>query len=337
MITRKYETIVGIFVVASLAALLIMVVIVARQEGIFQEYVEYRAIFKNVSGLKVRSEVHLAGVTVGSVLRTTINSEGNIVVTFQVLKQYADRIRKDSKATIGYMGLLGDKSLDLSPGSPQSPRVDPGGLVASVEPLDFTQLLARAAPSLEDVQKILNNLVSVTEGMAEPNSEFGQIITYLKEIVQKINEGKGSLGKLVNDDVLYRDTADTMAQIRKVMDEVGKSKGLAGALLNDPVLKEQTLKTMEGLQVAVTDLNQTLAHLKVAAARLPDMAKKLDSFLVDLKRAGVALPGLVTQGEAAFSDFDATTKAMQRTWLLRRYVPTPKEHTIRLDGPPGKE
>ena len=141
MIARKYETIVGIFVVASLAALLIMVVIVAQQEGLFQEYVTYRTIFKNVSGLKPGSEVHLAGVTVGNVLNTAINPDGNIVVTFQVIKKYSDRIRKDSTATIGFMGLLGEKSLDLTPGSLHEPAISPEGIVASIEPLDITQIL----------------------------------------------------------------------------------------------------------------------------------------------------------------------------------------------------
>ena len=117
MIARKYETIVGLFVVASMAALLVMVVIVARQEGLFQEYVTYRTIFKNVSGLKPGSEVHIAGVTVGNVLTTGINADGNIVVTFQVVKKYSDRVREDSRSTIGFMGLLGDKSLDLTAGT----------------------------------------------------------------------------------------------------------------------------------------------------------------------------------------------------------------------------
>ena len=147
MIARRYETIVGIFVVASMAALLIMVLIMAQQEGLFQEYVKYRTIFKNVSGLKSGSEVHLAGVTVGNVLTITINPEGNIVVTFQVLKKNSDRIREDSRSTIGFMGLLGDKSLDLTSGSLSKPAIPPEGLVTSVEPLDITQLLARAAPA----------------------------------------------------------------------------------------------------------------------------------------------------------------------------------------------
>jgi len=73
-------------VVASLAALLIMVVIVAQQEGLFQEYVEYRAIFKNVSGLKTGLSQRLpdaladqlpVGVAV-EILRTGILGIGSV-------------------------------------------------------------------------------------------------------------------------------------------------------------------------------------------------------------------------------------------------------------------
>jgi phospholipid/cholesterol/gamma-HCH transport system substrate-binding protein len=337
MIARKYETIVGIFVVVSLVALLIMVIIIARQEGLFQEYVQYRAIFKNVSGLKTGSEVHLAGVTVGNVLNTAINPDGNIVVTFQVLKKYSDRIRQDSRATIGFMGLLGEKSLDLTPGSNHKPGIPPEGLIASVEPLDITQLVAQAAPSLQDLQKVLTNLVSITEGISEPGSDFGQIVTSFKEIAAKINRGKGSLGMLVNDDSLYRDTAETMKQVRKFVDDLEKGKGLFGTLVHDPAFRDQAIKSMAELQASFANLNKTTADLKEAATRLPEMAKELESFLANLNRAGKGLPGLVTQGETAFGDFDTTTKAMQRSWLLRRYVPKPQEHTIRMDAEPGKD
>jgi phospholipid/cholesterol/gamma-HCH transport system substrate-binding protein len=337
MIARKYETIVGIFVVASLAALLIMVLIVAQQEGLFQEYVEYRAVFKNVSGLKTGSEVHLAGVTVGNVLNTSINPDGNIVVTFQVIKKYSDRIRQDSKATVGFMGLLGEKSLDLTPGSLSKPAIHPEGIVASIEPLDITQILAQAAPSLQDLQKVLNNLVSLTQGMSEPNSEFGQIVTSFKEIFGKINQGKGSLGKLVNNDTLYQDTAETMQQVRKFVQDVVKGKGLFGTLVNDPAFRDQAVKTMAEMQSSFANFNKITADVKEAAARLPDISKKLERFVVNLDRAGQGLPGLVIQGETSLGDLDTTTKAFQKSWLLRRYVPQPQEHTIRMDAEPGKD
>jgi phospholipid/cholesterol/gamma-HCH transport system substrate-binding protein len=337
MIARKYETIVGIFVVASLAALLAMVVIVAQQEGLFHEYVTYRTIFKNVSGLKSGSEVHLAGVTVGNVLSTAINAEGNIVVTFQVLKKNSDRIREDSRSTIGFMGLLGDKSLDLTSGSLKKAASPPNGLVTAVEPLDITQLLARAAPTLEELQKVISNLVSLTDALAQPGSDTKTILSEVRDIVTKINTGKGSLGKLVNEPGLYQDVASAMAQVRKFVDGLEKGKGLIATLLNDPAFKDQAVKTMAEMQATFANLNKTTADVKDAAARLPDMAKKLESFVTNLERAGKGLPGLVTEGQTLFGDAGQAAKAAKQLWPLRNYVPQPQEHTIRLDAAPGKD
>jgi phospholipid/cholesterol/gamma-HCH transport system substrate-binding protein len=336
MIARKYETIVGIFVVASLAALLIMVIIIAQQEGLFQEYVEYRAIFKNVSGLKTGSEVHLAGVTVGNVLNTSINPDGNIVVTFQVIKKYSDRIRKDSTATIGFMGLLGEKSLDLTPGSLSQPTIHPEGIVASIEPLDITQILSQAAPSLQNLQKVLNNLVSLTQGMSEPGSDFSHIMKNLKEIVAKVNQGKGSLGLLVNDPALYRETTQTVGAAKKIMTDFDQS--IFGALkVKSPEFKKQVAHTAQDFQKTIANASAASTSLQEATIRLPNILKKLDSFLTNLDKAGKSLPGLVIQGETALSNFDTTTKAFQKSWLLRRYVPQPQEHTIRMDAEPGKD
>lgn len=337
MIARKYETIVGLFVVASMAALLVMVVIVAQQEGLFYEYVTYRTVFKNVSGLRSGSEVHLAGVTVGSVLNTAINPEGNIVVTFQVQKKYSDRIRVDSRSTIGFMGLLGDKSLDLTAGSLSKAPIPPDGLVTAVEPLDITQLLGQAAPTLEDLQKVISNLVSLTDALAEPGSDTRKILGEVRDIVSKINAGKGTLGKLVNDSGLYGDTANAMGQVRKFVDGLEKGKGLMGTLLNDPAFRDQAVKAMAEMQATFANLNKTTADLKTAAAGLPDMAKKLESFVTNLERAGKGLPGLVTEGQTLVGDADQAAKAAKQIWPLRNYVPQPQERTIRMDATPGKD
>jgi phospholipid/cholesterol/gamma-HCH transport system substrate-binding protein len=331
MKTRRYETIVGIFVVASLAALLVMVVIVAQQEGLFEEYVEYQAVFRNVSGLRVGSEVHLAGVTVGNVKRTVINPDGTIVVTFRVVKRYSDRVRADSRASIGFMGLLGDKILELTPGSPSQPPIPPEGVVASVEPLDITQMLAKAGPSLESLQKILDNLVTLTSGLGEPGSPFNQTVAELNEIVRKTNQGKGSLGLLINDPVLYREVTKTVAATGKLISNFDKT------FFGTPVFKEQAQTSMAKLKGTMVSADEAAARLKEAATRLPDIAKKLEGFLDSLDKAGQGLPNLVTQAETTFSDINKATRGVKRSWLLRRYFPPPQERTIRLDADPGKD
>jgi phospholipid/cholesterol/gamma-HCH transport system substrate-binding protein len=337
MISRRYETTVGIFVIASLVALLIMVIIIARQEGLFQEYIQYRAIFRNVSGLKLGSEVHLAGVTVGNVKDITISPEGSTLVTFNVMMKYSDRVRADSQASIGYMGLLGEKSLDLTAGSLNQPPIPPEGWVASVEPLDITQMLAKAGPGLENVQKILANLATLSESLVGKEGGLSKTIDQVQEIVTKINQGKGTAGLIVNDPKLYRETTETVAAARKVFADLEQSKGALGTLIKDPEFKAQLVKTMGNLEATTGNLSRSSADLKEALARLPEISKKLDDFMTDLKKAGKGLPGLVTSGETTVNDLDKTSKAVQNSWLFRRNVPQPQEHTIRMDGEAGKK
>ncbi len=330
MISRRYETIVGLFVVASLVALLIMVLIIARQEGLFQEYVKYKAIFRNVGGLKVGSEVHLAGVTVGNVKDITISPQGSTMVTFQVVKKYADRVRADSEASIGFMGLLGEKSLDLTAGNPNQPPIPSEGWVASVEPLDITQLLAKAGPSLEDLQKILHNLADVTGGMTKGGGDLSKILEQVRQIVTKINEGKGTLGLLVNDSALYKETTQTVGGAKKFVAEADKSLFGTGN-------KERTQQTLSNLSSTVSRASQTAGNLQEATRGLPGMMQKADSFLDSIRKAGKSLPELVTEAETTISDADKAAKAAQKSWLLRRNVPQPQEHTIRMDADPGKD
>ena len=256
MISQKYETIVGLFVVASLAALLIMVLIIARQEGLWQNYLEYQAVFKNISGLRVGSEVRLAGVVVGSVTKTAVRSDGKILVTFEVLEQYRNQIREDSAATIGMIGLLGDRSLDLASGTLAKPVIPPGGLVEATEPLDLQVLLARAAPSLDSIQKAFDNLAKITEAMDNPKGDFKLALANIRETFQKINEGQGTMGLLLSDPKLYQNTLETINKAQNFIDTLNNPKGTLGMVVHDPEFRAVLRKTVKDVQVMAANLRQ---------------------------------------------------------------------------------
>ncbi len=331
MISKKYETVVGFFVVASLAALLIMVLVIAREEGLWQDYVKYQAVFKNIAGLKRGSEVRLAGVTVGSVTGTAIRSDGKIVVTFEVMEQYKNQIREDSQASIGSIGLLGDRSLDLTPGSPDKPVLPPGGLMAGMEPLDLQELLARAAPSLESIQKAFANLAELSDDLRDPKGDFKQAVANIKETFVKINKGEGTLGLLASDPKLYAKALDAVTSARNFIESLNNPQGALGMLLHDPVLKADIQKILKDLDVMVVNLREGSVPLSQALNELPVLVKKVSSFLDNLDKAGVALPDLVITGQNALGDVDKTAEAAQKLWLLRRFVPKPKERTIRVE------
>jgi phospholipid/cholesterol/gamma-HCH transport system substrate-binding protein len=331
MISRKYETVVGFFVVAALAALLVMVLIIAKQEGLWESYVEYQAVFTNISGLKKGSEVRLAGVSVGSVTNTAVRSDGKILVTFHLAERYGNQIRENSTASIGMIGLLGDRSLDLTAGTPDRPIVAPGGLVRAHDPLDIQDLLARAAPSLESIQKAFDNLSKITDDMINPEGDFKQAIVNIKDIAQKINAGEGTLGLLVSDPKLYKDVLETVAGARKFVDSLNSPQGALGMILHDPATKADLRKIIKDISAMAANLRQASQPLTEALAKLPAIVEKVQNFLKNLDEAGVGLPDLVDTGQNVLSDADKVAEAAQKMWLLRRHISKPKERTIRME------
>jgi phospholipid/cholesterol/gamma-HCH transport system substrate-binding protein len=331
MISQKYETIVGFFVVAALAALLIMVLIIARQEGLWQNYITYEAVFKNISGLRVGSEVRLAGVVVGSVTKTTVRTDGKILVTFEVLERYRQQIREDSMATIGMIGLLGERSLDLTAGTPEKPILPPGGLVAGTEPLDLQELMSRAAPSLEAIHKTFTNLAKLTESMDNPKGDFKVALANIREISKKINQGEGTMGMLLSDPELYKHTMATVVSAQKLMDSLNNPKGTLGMVVHDPAFRAELQKTLKNFSAISANLRQGSMPLSEALAKLPAIIAKVQSFLKNLDQAGEGLPELVDTGQTALSDVDTFVKGAQKLPLVRRYVPKPKERTIRME------
>jgi len=332
MISRKYETIVGLFVLASLVALLFMVLIIAQQEGLWQEYIEYKTLFRNISGLKRGSEVRLAGLTVGSVRSISVRPDGKIEVTFEVLGKYRDQIRQDSQASIGMIGLLGDRSLDLTAGSKGLPPIPEGGLVAAMEPLDFQEILSRAAPSLENIQRVLVNLEKVTEDMANPKGAFNQALIQIKETVAKINQGVGTLGLLVNDPTLYKEATQALASSRKLLDSLNHPQGALGMFLNDPAFRQDLQKIIKDVEVLAANLRQGSGPLSETLARLPAIAQKVEVILGYLERAGAGLPDLVSTGQGLVSDADKVAEAAKKTRFLKRHLASPKERTLRVEG-----
>ncbi len=125
MTSRTVEIWVGLFVVAGMAALFMLAMQVSNL-GTYSnsEGYEIQANFEDASGLKVRSPVTMAGVTLGRV--TNISFDGKsfqAVVTMRIEEQY-NQLPAGTSANIYTAGLLGEKYVGLLPGSAADPCED---------------------------------------------------------------------------------------------------------------------------------------------------------------------------------------------------------------------
>jgi len=114
---RTLEISVGAFVLAGILGLVFLAfrvsgVVVGDTSG---NYV-LKAKFDDVAGLRVRSKVSLAGVTIGRVAKIGVDSEtAEAIVTMEVSDD-VDNLSVDTGARIQTEGFLGGRYISLVPG-----------------------------------------------------------------------------------------------------------------------------------------------------------------------------------------------------------------------------
>ena len=125
MTTRTAEIWVGIFVAAGLAALFMLAMKVSNLSAYTSEKgYDIQARFDDASGLKVRSPVTMAGVTLGRVTQIDFDEKTyQAVVTMRLEGRY-DTLPDGSSANIYTAGLLGEKYVGLLPGPASNPCED---------------------------------------------------------------------------------------------------------------------------------------------------------------------------------------------------------------------
>mgnify|MGYP000193822745 CR=1 FL=1 len=130
--TKTQDTLVGLFVACSIAALFFMAMQISNLSA-FSNDKTYTIIarFENSGGLKVKSPVSVAGVRIGRVSNISIDqTRYESVVEMQIHTQY--NLPDDTSASIYTAGLLGEQYISLEPGGSED-FIKPDGA------LDITQ------------------------------------------------------------------------------------------------------------------------------------------------------------------------------------------------------
>lgn len=129
----------GLFVIVGILGILYLAVNIAGQNIIGNKMESYSARFTNVTGLKVGSDVRLAGVSIGEVTRIDLDPD-----TFYAMVKFklpaGVVLEDDTIVSIRTNGLLGDKFLSISPGG-SGLELEPGDLIVDTE----------SAVNLEDI------------------------------------------------------------------------------------------------------------------------------------------------------------------------------------------
>lgn len=288
----------GIFIFLGFLLFVVGIFMVGKRGDMFGSSFKVKAYFSNVQGLRNGAVVRLNGIDVGSVnsIQIVPDTTGRVQVAMSISKDIQRFIRTDTKASIETEGLVGNKVVVLKIGSSTSEEVKDGGYIQTEEQPTFTAII-------NETQGVIQYTKEMTKSLAE--------------ITEKVNSGKGSIGKLLNDDRLYQNAADLTYQANVSL------KGITKELQKVTDLFD---KLGVGVQDVVSNVNHTVTRLDTIMAGVQQGRGMLGQMLVDGSKYdstfSVTMSNIQSTSEAArlaASRLAENMEALKHNWLFKNY------------------
>lgn len=254
---------VGALALAALLMLATGVFLVGEVGHVFGERYRLVTLMESGAGLVPGSAVQLAGQNVGQVERVEWieparrkETGASVAVWLALNRRVQEQIREDSRARLRTQGLLGDRVVNISPGSPDVPVLQPGDTLPSDEPLDYQEILSQASGAVTGLTDLTRRLEELTRRLLAGEGSLGRLVVdetlyrrltdltgTLARVLERAESGEGSLGKLLTDDRLYQRMVSLTASLDTLTGRVAGGRGTLGRLVASDSLYRELRRT----------------------------------------------------------------------------------------------
>jgi phospholipid/cholesterol/gamma-HCH transport system substrate-binding protein len=337
---------VGLFVIFGILLTMLAVFLIGDTRQLWESKVHYAAAFHDVAGLKPGAPVRMGGVDVGGV--TDVGHDPNnpqdtrIFVRLSITRKESGRIKSDTVASVVNKGLLGDKMIELSVGSPTAPALPPGSLIASEEPAD---VLATANKIVAASQEAVESITHLARSLGDPQfaADLKASAADLHSILDSVAHGDGTVHRLFYD----RKEADrldatldhlnsvsnrldsSLSDLQDVTHSVREGPGIAHALIYDGEMSKNASGTMAEIHEdlkAVREGNGIAHALLYGDDSSQHVMKNLNAMSDDLReivsgvRQGKGTIGALLVDPTVYEDIKGLVGNVQRNEVLRALV-----------------
>lgn len=304
---------VGVTVLVATVTLFVLIFFMSGTVSPFSHKVRLRSYFENAAGLVKGAPVRLAGVDIGNVdgIHIITASDRKLTPVEVIMKVSADRagsVRKDSRATLATAGVLGATFVDIDSSRAQGPPIKDNEELPTTETPALQDVLKSSQGTIDKLNVILTRVDDIVASIQNGKGSVGRIINdpelynranamvaQLQKLTNEVAAGKGSIGKLVYSDELYDKFNDTVTKMNKIVDDVNSGKGNLGKLLKDEQIANNLNQTVAKLNALMSDIDAgrgTIGKL----AKDQEYAQKIDRITTNLDK----LTARLEAGEGSF-------------------------------------
>lgn len=305
---------VGLLVLIALAVLIVLILNASGTLNPFARRLHLRARFADANGLREGSEVRLAGVRIGKVdrIRLMTASEVGPGPNPQKIEVYMtinatidgvpanDRIRTDSTAQQASPSLLGSEMMvNITPGTPLGAMVKENDLLPSSSGNTMSDLATRGTDLAERLSKLSDQLNEVVKDVREGKGTVGRLfndeslynnlnatVRDVEELAQAIKSGRGSAGKFIYDEALYNNANEIAANLKAVSDDIRAGRGSAGKFISSDELYNKVNRIADRVNNSMNQIDVMVADVNAGRGTLGKLVK--DEAIYNDARAAIA-------------------------------------------------
>ena len=353
---------VGLFVISAIAAMVMAVVFMGLQQGIFTPKTPIYFIDDSGEDLNVGMAVKIRGFKIGKLQEVKLNDAGKVKATMRIDSSYMKWISSDSVARVDKKIFIGDSTIEITPGSPEKPRLERNGMIAFERDRELTAV-ARAA--MEEVKPVLLDIKKIIQYIDDPDGDFKSSVANINRLSgelmktrEQIDRLAGTVGESVS--AIVTDIEEIVRSLQE--DVLPEFKTLAGRANSTMETTEQTVQSvhsfivtdleeiveslrsellpnlstlLENADRAVVDGDRTLAAL---GDEIPGILKKVDTGLDNLvriteemKKISAEAPGMVEKSDALIGESQDLVRSVRDTWPFGS-PPPPTKRRLEADS-----
>ena len=333
---------IGAVVIAVLLLMGVSIFMLGGSTDLLQTRFRLNASYTDISGLREGAVVRLAGIHVGEVTHIQFPddpAEKRVFVQLNIMECHQVRIRKDSVASIQTEGVLGDKYISVSVGSPDEPILVHGDWITTTEPLEMLSYVNKASEILENsagISRKVNFMLGDDQDSAR--ASMANAIVSLEELIKQVEEGNGILHALIYDEYMathvrrsLANLEESTATLARITQELEQGEGFAHEIIYGDEALELAAEVGDlaaAMQALTTDLKSEdslinallydpervgiIDELAVTATALREVSQSI--------QRGDGTLGMLAQDPALYEDLRALVGGAQRNKLLRAYI-----------------
>lgn len=251
----------GVFVMVGTAFLVTALYYIGSNRSLFDKTFEVNATFYNVNGLMKGNNVRFSGIDVGTIKRVEIISDTSILVTMIIEDRVHPFIKKNSVASVGTDGLMGNKLVNISNLSNASNEIiEEGEMLVAIKPVETDEMLRTLDKTNENLYQISTNLKKITQKVSNSSSLWSILMdTTLAENVKQ---------SISNIRVTTRNTASFTNDLNYLLRDMKDGKGIAGTLLYDTASSASLKSSLQQLNAVTRQAEEVTQNFKVLTEKM---------------------------------------------------------------------